>query len=122
MKLEDWLARIADRLIQVATTHPDLQEGTVMTVGPLPYRRLDCDGRALAYVRTRPRKRAVRIDVSGLWITPQNCRLRIPSAGGSATLIVTRYEDLEEAVAFLYEAVDVTRRAYEKERTLKKSA
>lgn len=42
-----------------------ITEGRVATVGPPPYRRLDCDGRALAYMRIRARAGAVRIDLGG---------------------------------------------------------
>ncbi|MCC7383669.1 MAG: hypothetical protein IT384_17645 [Deltaproteobacteria bacterium] len=107
LNLED----LAHALIAgVVTREPTVREGTVMTVGPPPYRRLDCDGRALAYVRTRPRKRAVRIDVSGLWLpAPGTSRIAIPSATGSATLLVRTRTDLEEAVAYLLDAVLRTR-------------
>ncbi|MBX2810410.1 MAG: hypothetical protein KTR25_01310 [Myxococcales bacterium] len=85
-----------------------ITEGQVMTVGPPPYRRLDCDGRALAYIRSRPRKVSVRVDVSGLWVAPSSCTLQIPSASGIALLIQT-YKDIEPAVAFLDQVVSTTR-------------
>ena len=58
------LSDLASSLIASITgTELSVREGTVMTLGPAPYRRLDCDGRALAYVRARPKKRGVRVDV-----------------------------------------------------------
>jgi hypothetical protein len=78
-------------------------------VGPPPYRRLDCDGRALAYVRARPRKHAVRIDISGLWVPVAAPRIRVASSSGSATLLVRDVDELEEAVRVLCETVERTR-------------
>lgn len=88
-----------------------ITEGKVMTAGPPPYRRLDCDGRALAYVRRRARKGAVRIDVSGLWNAERPSRIRIPTSNGIATLLVRDAHDLDEAIAFLSDTVERTRRA-----------
>ncbi|MCK6551771.1 hypothetical protein L6R52_38410 [Myxococcota bacterium] len=105
--LEAKLVAIADEIVR-GTLAPDIREGVVMTVGPVPYRRLDCDGRALAYVKTRPKKRAVRIDVSGLWLAPQGSRLRIRSSTGAA-LMVTCEDDVGEAIAFLKQTVELTR-------------
>jgi hypothetical protein len=93
----------------VVAREPTVREGTVMTEGPPPYRRLDCDGRALAYVRARPRKRAVRVDISGLWSPAQGSSIRIASASGAATLLLRDGNDLEEAVRFLLETVERTR-------------
>ncbi len=107
----DWLHTLAHKLIQGVVTEPALgvTEGTVLCTGPAPYRRLDCDGRALAYVRCRPRKRAVRVDVTGLWRAPGRSRLIIPAAGGAATLLVRSEADLADAVRFLVRAVERTR-------------
>ena len=63
--LEELRTQLIAKLLESST---DLSEGTVMTMGPPPYRRIDCNGRAVAYVRTRPRKQAVRVDISGLWV------------------------------------------------------
>lgn len=111
--LERWLERLARKLIEelVASSEATIVEGVVMSVGPAPYRRLDCDGRALAYVRTRPRKRAVRVDVTGLWRAPNGSRLRIPSATGVATLLVCSEADTSEAIRFLKNTVARTREA-----------
>lgn len=102
------LDRLAEELIQrILETYETVQEGKVMTVGPPPYRRLDCDGRALAYIRSRPRKISVRMDVSGLWLTTFKSPLQVPSASGVAILIRS-YKDLDEAVAFLGKIIKAT--------------
>lgn len=107
--LDALLDQLVDRLIAELTAPPSaIREGTVMTIGPVPYRRLDCDGRALAYIRKRPRKRVVRIDVSGLWQALPS-PLRVPNASGSATLLVTNEADRAAAVAFLRRVVAETR-------------
>lgn len=111
------LLALADSLITEATSIGSIREGVVMTVGPTPYRRLDCDGRALAYVRARPKKRAVRIDVSGLWFTPKSCRLSVSGASGAASLLVSSEQDLSEAVRYLRETVERTRAAQERATT-----
>lgn len=104
--LETRLSDLASRLVdQITQLEPSIREGTVMTIGPVPYRRLDCEGRALAYVRVRPRKRAVRVDVSGLWSAPSESVLSIPSSNGSIALVLKSDEDLGEAVAVLRAAV-----------------
>jgi hypothetical protein len=65
------LEEITDRLIaRLIGLNPEIKEGSVRTVGPAPYRRLDCKMRALAYIRCRPKKRMVRIDITGLWLVP----------------------------------------------------
>lgn len=102
---------LLENFIRSLVTSPlDVSEGRVMTIGPPPYRRLDCDGRALAYIRRRARKKAVRIDVSGLWKAERPSRLRIPTASGSATLLVRSADDLEEAIEFLHDTIERTRR------------
>jgi hypothetical protein len=58
---KQWLAaRLIDRVL---STDPGIEEGVVMTLEKMPYRRLDCGGRALCYIRVRPTKRVVRIDL-----------------------------------------------------------
>ncbi len=105
------LQNLLDALILEITRDPlDVTEGRVMTVGPPPYRRLDCDGRALAYVRRRSRKQAVRIDISGLWAAERPSRLRVPTASGAATLMVRCADDLDEALAYLRDTIERTRR------------
>jgi hypothetical protein len=87
---------------------PAVREGTVMCVGPAPYRRLDCGGRALAYVRLRPRKGFVRVDVSGLWRAPAASALRVPGAGGAASLALRTEADRRAAVEFLKLTIEET--------------
>lgn len=91
-----------------------VREGTVMTAGPPPYRRIDCDGRALAYIRARPRKGFVRVDISGLWLADHDSPLRAESAGGAATLIVYEPAEVPKAIDYLRETVERTREAHAK--------
>lgn len=104
------LDAIGDRLFHVILrlSNGEISEGLVMTPGPPPYRRLDCGPRALAYVRSRPRKGIVRVDVSGLWVTPEHCRLRVPGRG-MATLFLRSRDDVPLAARFLIDAVHRTR-------------
>lgn len=112
-RMRTQLERMMDALVTEARVRlPDLEEGRVMTVGPPPYRRLDCDGRALAYLRARPRRVAVRLDISGLWLPPRTSPLLIPSSVGAA-LLLERRDDVELAVVALVESVERTR-AYER--------
>ncbi len=87
-----------------------LYEGQVMTSGPAPYRRLDCDGRALAYIRTRPRKKGVRVDITGLWQTPKAGDLQIPNAGGAVSLLFRSEIEVYEVARFIIKTVEKTRR------------
>lgn len=89
---------------EAITRHPDIEEGRVLTVGPPAYRRLDCDGRALAYLRARPRRAAVRLDVSGLWLPPWESPLAIPSSMG-ATLLLHHRGDVARGLDALFDAV-----------------
>lgn len=109
-KVASWLQTLVDRLFERVTSAPDIPvvEGKVLCAGPVPYRRLDCDGRTLAYVRARPRKRAVRVDVTGLWKAPSRSRLVVPAAGGVATLLIRSEGDLDDAVRFLRRTVERT--------------
>lgn len=98
-----WEAQ-AVRLIRAVRAHePRIEEGRVDARGPARYRRLDCDGRALAYVVPRPRKGCLRIDLSPAWRWPPS-RLAVASASGIA-LVVRTEEDLERAVDVLVSAV-----------------
>ena len=111
------LIELADRLVRSATDETeDILEGRVMTVGPPPYRRLDCDGRALAYIRQRPKKRAVRVDVSGLWVPDPGCPLCVPSAGGATSVFVHNEHEALIAAMFLRETVARTRRVEDAQR------
>lgn len=109
--LQTVLERLAAKLIEatLAASSDDIVEGHVQTTGPAPYRRLDCGGRALAYIRARPRKKAVRVDVTGLWRTPAS-RLQLPNAGGAASLLLKSEVEVYEAVRFLVSTVERTRR------------
>ena len=110
------LERLAAELIELSTSGElGIREGVVMTVGTPPYRRLDCDGRALAYVRTRPRRRAVRVDISGLWVATEPPHFGIRGAGGSVTLLLRSRADLVEATTYIEALVVRTRKAYEQE-------
>lgn len=110
----DELMHLENELIQgIIALEATVSEGKVMTVGPAPYRRLDCDGRALAYVRARPRKNAVRVDISGLWVPERTSPIREATATGAATLFIRSAADLEEALRFLVQTVQHTRRLHQ---------
>ena len=110
----DWdgyLAMLAERLIaKLSSKELGIREGVVMSLaGVAPYRRLDCDGRALCYVRCRPQKKVVRVDVSGLWCKPSVSKLALNDTSGSMTLMVKGLEDVDEAVSYLRSVVVATR-------------
>lgn len=106
--LHQWM----NEIVRIVTHSGErIFEGIVMTPGPPPYRRLDCDGRALAYLRLRSRKGGIRIDISGLWVPPRRSPLSIPTASGAASLMVRQRDEIGEAVAFLFETVETTRQA-----------
>jgi hypothetical protein len=110
MATRERLIRIEQRFMMAMTQLAlGIREGEVMTQGPTPYRRLDCDGRALVYVRQRPRKDLVRVDVSGLWLAPATSSLQIPGAIGAASLALRTEEDCDKAVEFVRKAVGKTR-------------
>ncbi|MCK6551736.1 hypothetical protein L6R52_38235 [Myxococcota bacterium] len=109
--VERRLKVLAAKLIRALVDSGELEEGAVTTsAGPAPYRRLDRRGRALAYVRMRPKKRAVRIDVSNLWMRPVSSRLEVMSSVGAA-LLVREHRDVPEALAYLRRTVEATERA-----------
>ncbi len=110
------LRGLADSIMALACRSGVIREGIVMTVGPIPYRRLDCDGRALAYVRTRPKKDAVRVDVPGLWHTPATSKLQIRASAGRA-LLVRSDDEVREVVRYLEATVAETRRLSERRRS-----
>ena len=68
-RLEELTSQLVE---QIESTQTGIQEGVVMTMSRPPYRRLDCEGRALAYVRVRPTKQWVRVDISDLWFPPSS--------------------------------------------------
>ncbi len=111
------LSVLEDDLINIIIeTIPGVREGYVRSEGPKPYRRLDCDGRALAYIRCRPRKAMVRLDVSGLWRVAPSSPLRARASSHAATLFLRLLSDVDEAVTYLQKTVSNTRQAFAKER------
>ncbi len=106
------LDRLVNELIGavLAVGVKGMYEGDVMCSGPAPYRRIDCDGRALAYIRARPRKKAVRVDITGLWKAPPSASIRVPNACGAASLLLKSEVEVYEAARFLVATVDRTRR------------
>lgn len=91
----------------------ELREGVVMTMGPPPYRRIDCNGRAVVYLRSRPRRKAVRADMSGLWVICPNASARaagimIRSATGGASLMLSSEDHIKLAVDLIVESVNYT--------------
>jgi hypothetical protein len=95
----EWLAERWIR--EVLARDAEIEEGLVRTVGPPAYRRLDVKGRALAYVRIRPKRNMVRIDVPGAWPRPPNCILALSSANGWALAIRTELDILDGVQAVL---------------------
>lgn len=89
----------------------EISEGLVRSLAALPYRRLDCHGRALAFVRLRPRRRAVRVDVSSLWVPPAASALGVATRVGSAALVVRTLADAAAAGVFLAATIESTRAA-----------
>lgn len=79
----------------------DIEEGFVRTIGPPAYRRIDFDRRALAYLRARPKKQMVRIDVPGTWRSPPSSRLSLPTANGWALAVRSEADVAEAAQAIL---------------------
>jgi hypothetical protein len=108
---DGFLAALAEQLIQALVSRElGIHEGVVMSLaGVAPYRRLDCDGRALCYVRCRPQKRAVRVDISGLWCRPSISKLALEGSSGSMTLMLADFGDVEEAASYLRSVVAATR-------------
>jgi len=110
------LDQLREQLVQaLLKDNTSLTEGTVMSMGPPPYRRIDCGGRAVAYLRSRPRKRAVRADISGLWVICPQARARaakiiIRSATGGASLMITSAEEIDTAVDLISSSVRHTLR------------
>jgi|GEM_PF-2518049 len=121
--LEELRTQLITKLLESST---ELSEGVVMTMGPAPYRRIDCNGRAVAYIRTRPRKQAVRVDISGLWvICPQTRehleRIMVRSATGSVSLLIKSKADIEASIQMIVNTVLHTQKL-EREYTIRKQA
>ncbi len=116
-ELRAFLEALANQLVDGASELGlHIKEGVVMTYGPAPYRRLDCDGRALAYIRVRPRKLAVRVDITGLWIVERDNALRRASAASSGTFFIRDVTDADSVVQTLGRTVIETRLAYAAEK------
>jgi hypothetical protein len=96
------LERLAAALIAAALAGsiPGAREGRVQASGRAPYRRIDCDGRALALVRVRPARCAVRVDVPAHRSPPRGARLAVAGAAGVA-LLVRADDEIAEVVAYL---------------------
>jgi hypothetical protein len=108
--IEQYVTDLAEMVVAIATD-PKLAIGEGQVRSPkaaAPYRRLDCERRALAYVRARPKKRIVRIDISCLWTLPHESSLRKPSAT-SVALEVTSEKEAREAAEYLQAIVRHTR-------------
>lgn len=94
------LDALAASLVEYATRPGSgITEGTVMSEAP-SYRRLDYGAHALAYVRVRVRRGAVRVDVTGYW--PHH-RVPLPAAPHlrchSSLAFAVKTEDEARAVA-----------------------
>lgn len=100
-----YLRTLATQLIRELETIEGVTEGIVRhRTGAPAYRRVVCEQRTLAFVRTRPRLRGVRVDVTGGWKVPRS-RLELESS--SATTLLVRSEiDVVQAVDLLRRAVD----------------
>lgn len=87
-------------------------EGRVSSMRP-NYRRLDCDGRCLVYLRTRASIHAVRADVPPSWLRVEPCRLTVATTnrGLSAALMVHDEKDVDVFLEFLIQTVAETRAA-----------
>lgn len=68
------------------------------------YRRLNCGRPAVAYIRPRPTKGLVRVEVTGAWRAPDACTLEVPGSVGR-TLEVRVRSDIDIAVDFIVSAV-----------------
>lgn len=109
-EIRAYLNPLCDDLIAELCGRPlGITEGKVMSPGVPPYRRLDCDARALCYVRVRPKKRAVRVDVSGLWVRAGECDLWVPGSSGNASYMVRDTMQVDRLVAYLCATVRLTR-------------
>lgn len=108
-RMREMLDNLADVLILCLLERDEtLIEGEVMTIGPPPYRRIDADGRALCYIRSRPRKGFLRIDISGLWLFKDPCPNQVQTSSGVAVLVRGSAE-LEVVIDSLIKCVRRTR-------------
>lgn len=107
--------RLTGILVAQARSLPGVLEGRVRGRNRAGYRRLDCGGRALAFIRGRPSAGGVRIDVSGLWVRASTSALEITKPAGPPALLVRTDRDIAEALAFLRATIGATDRAYARE-------
>lgn len=109
---------LATALIEaMAGLGPGIEEGRVRG-RTARYRRLDCDGRALAYLRVRRRPPVgLRVDLSALWLRPGPSALEIPGRTGSVSLLLTEPLDVAEAARYLAWAVAHMRALLARERS-----
>lgn len=100
------LERLRDTFIhRLLELEPACEEGEVLTTGPLPYRRLDVAGQALAYLHLRPGRRAVRVDVTGRWPVRRDLPGAIPWAAGAASFWLRHERDVEAVARALARAI-----------------
>ena len=107
-RVEGLVERLIARTLELL---PEAREGTVMSARAAPpYRRLDCDGRALCYVRLRPSRGGARIDLAGLWIPPQSLAASSTrTCSAVATFWLFRAEDEAKVAESLRATVEHTR-------------
>jgi hypothetical protein len=105
------LFSLADGLMDRMLASGMISEGVITTMARRPYRRLDCDGRALAFVRVQPKKREIRVEITDQWVISPVSRLRAPAARGIA-LIARTDQDIIEIAAYLHDTIRRTRGAF----------
>lgn len=107
---QDRLHRLVEAfVIAMIGTDLGITEGLVRSQrDPAPYRRFDCDRRALLYLRVRPKKDLVRIDLAGHWLAPTRNPLSLGRSRG--VLAIRRPEDVLPAVEVVVGTILTTRR------------
>ncbi len=122
-EVRESLEPVAEQLVRLLCgASMGITEGQVMTPGPPPYRRLDCDARALCYIRVRPKKRGVRVDLSGLWFIAGSSRFRIPGSSGMASFMIHDPAHAFELAEYLRDVVHYTRHRYAEDRQRRRHA
>jgi hypothetical protein len=95
-------------VIALVGTELGITEGLVRSQrDPAPYRRFDCDRRALLYLRIRPKKDLIRIDLAGHWLAPARNALSLGRSRG--VLAIRRPEDVLPAVQVVVGTILTTR-------------
>lgn len=96
-------------VIALIGTELGISEGQVRSQrDPAPYRRFDCDRRALLYLRVRPKKDLLRIDLAGHWLAPARNPLSLGRSRG--VLAIRKPEDVLPAVEVVVGTILTTRR------------